>query len=103
MVRLIILSVQLSSYSKGNKLNFKRILIRCYIKAAFTRDRIRLEPVRNWYGKSLVFTLDLVDPVRIRSAIWYQMGPLINVIPYKTVPALVSNRCCVNRVNLYHI
>ena len=28
---------------------------------------------------SLVFTRDLVDPVRIGSAIWYQMGPLMKV------------------------
>ena len=34
----------------------------------------------------LVFTRDLVDPVGIRSAIWYQMGPLMKVIPYRTVP-----------------
>ena len=31
---------------------------------------------------SLVFTRDLMDPVRIGSAIWYQMGPLMKVIPY---------------------
>ena len=37
---------------------------------------------------SLVFTWDLVDPVRIGSAIaiWYQMGPLMKVILYGTVP-----------------
>ena len=29
---------------------------------------------------NLVFTQDLVDPVRIGSAIWYQMGPLMKVI-----------------------
>ena len=29
---------------------------------------------------NLAFTLDLVDPVRIGSAIWYQMGPLMKVI-----------------------
>ena len=46
------------------------------IKAAFTRDR-RL---------SLVFTRVLVDLVRIGSAVWYQMGPLMKVIPYGTVP-----------------
>ena len=36
--------------------------------------------------ESLVFTRDLMDPVRIRSAIRYQMGPLMKVIPYGTVP-----------------
>ena len=35
---------------------------------------------------SLVFTRDRVNPVRIGSAIWYQMGPLMKVIPYRTVP-----------------
>ena len=35
---------------------------------------------------SLVFTRDLVDSVRIGSAIWYQMGPLMNVILCGTVP-----------------
>ena len=35
---------------------------------------------------SLVFTLDLVDPVLIGSAIWYQMGSLIKVILCGTVP-----------------
>ena len=35
---------------------------------------------------SLVFTRDLVDPVRIGSAIWYQMGPLMKVILCGTVP-----------------
>ena len=35
---------------------------------------------------SLGFTRDLVDPIRIGSAIWYQMGPLMKVIPYGTVP-----------------
>ena len=34
---------------------------------------------------SLAFTRDLLDPVRIGSAIWYQMGPLMKVIPYGTV------------------
>ena len=34
----------------------------------------------------LVFTRDLVDPVRIGSAIWYQMGPLMKVILRGTVP-----------------
>ena len=37
---------------------------------------------------SLVFTWDLVDPVRIGSAIWHQMGPLMKVISYGTVPFL---------------
>ena len=32
---------------------------------------------------SLVLTQDLVDPVRIGSAIWYQMGPLMKVIPFQ--------------------
>ena len=57
------------------------------------RDRqclhgIRLEQVRNWYVSVLVlvFTRDLVDPVRIGSAIWNQMNPLMKVIPYGTVP-----------------
>ena len=35
---------------------------------------------------SLVFTQDLVDPARIVSAIWYQIDPLMKVIPYGTVP-----------------
>ena len=35
---------------------------------------------------SLVFTRDLEDPVRIGSAIWYEMSPLMKVIPYGTVP-----------------
>ena len=35
---------------------------------------------------SLMFIQDLVDPVRIGSAIWYQMGPLMKVIIYGTVP-----------------
>ena len=34
---------------------------------------------------SLVFARDFVDPVRIRSAIWYQMGPLMKVILCGTV------------------
>ena len=34
----------------------------------------------------LVFTRDLVDPVWVGSAIWYQIGPLMNVIQYGTVP-----------------
>ena len=34
---------------------------------------------------SLVFTRDLVDPVRIGSAIWYQTGPLMKVILCRTV------------------
>ena len=32
---------------------------------------------------SLVFTWDLVDPVWIKSAVWYQMGPLMKVIQYR--------------------
>ena len=35
---------------------------------------------------SLVFTRDLVDPVWIGAAIWYQIGLLIKVIPCGTVP-----------------
>ena len=35
---------------------------------------------------SLVFTRDLADPVWIGSAIWYQMGPIMKLIPYGTVP-----------------
>ena len=27
-----------------------------------------------------------MDPVWIRSSVWYQMGPLMKVIPYGTVP-----------------
>ena len=34
---------------------------------------------------SLVLTRDLKDPVRIGSAIWYQMGPLTKVIQYGTI------------------
>ena len=34
---------------------------------------------------SLMFTWDLVDLVWIRSALWYQMGPLMKVIPYETI------------------
>ena len=37
-------------------------------------------------GISLVFTWDLVDLVRIGSAFWYQMGPLMKAIPYGTIP-----------------
>ena len=33
----------------------------------------------------LVFTWDLMDPVRIGSAIWYQIGPLMKVILCGTV------------------
>ena len=45
-------------------------------------------------------TWDLVDQVPIGSAIWYQMGPLMKVIPHGcTVP--VSNRSRVNRVDPY--
>ena len=33
-----------------------------------------------------VFTRDLVDPVRIRSAIWYQLDPLMKVILCGTIP-----------------
>ena len=51
------------------------------IKTAFTRDRIRLEP-----DISLVFTRDLVDPVRIGSAIRYQIGLLMKVILCGTLP-----------------
>ena len=36
---------------------------------------------------SLVFTRDLVDPVRIGSTIWYQMGPVVKVILCGTVPS----------------
>ena len=35
---------------------------------------------------SLVFTRDLVDPLRIGSAIWYQMVPVMKVVLYGTVP-----------------
>ena len=35
---------------------------------------------------SLVFTRDLVDPVRIGSVIWYQMGRFMKVILCGTVP-----------------
>ena len=35
---------------------------------------------------NLVFTRDLVDPVRIGSAIWYQMGLLMKVILCGTEP-----------------
>ena len=35
---------------------------------------------------SLMFTQDLVDPVWFGFAIWYQMGPLMKVILYGTVP-----------------
>ena len=35
---------------------------------------------------SLVFTRELVDPVRIGSGMWYQMGPLVKVILCGTVP-----------------
>ena len=42
---------------------------------------------------SLMFTWDQVDPVWIRSALWYQIGPLMKVIPcgpklFKYEPAL---------------
>ena len=35
---------------------------------------------------SFVFTRGLMDPVRIGSAIWYQLGPLMKATPYGTVP-----------------
>ena len=43
----------------------------------------------------------LVDPVRIGSAIWYQMGPLMKVIPYEPYRSS-SNRSHVNREDPYH-
>ena len=52
------------------------------IKAAFTGsiwNRYELVLI------SFVFTRDMVDPVRIESAFWYQMGPLTKVIPYGTI------------------
>ena len=50
---------------------------------------MRLDPFGN--GTKLirishVFTRDLVDPVWIGSAIWYQMGPLMKVILCGTIP-----------------
>ena len=50
---------------------------------------------------SLVFTWDLVDPVRIGSTVWYQMGPLMKV-PIRNRTVLVSNRFLVNRADPYH-
>ena len=35
---------------------------------------------------SPVSTRDLIDPVRIGSAVWYQMGLIMKVILYGTVP-----------------
>ena len=51
---------------------------------------------------SLVFTRGLMNSVRIGSAIWYQMGPLMKEIPKwnRTVP--VSNRSRVNRIDPCH-
>ena len=46
-----------------------------------------------------MFTRDLVDRVGIGSAIWYQMGPLMKVILYGTVP--FQFRTCVNKVDPY--
>ena len=48
---------------------------------------------------SLVFTWDLVDPVWIGSAVWYQMGPLMKVIPLWSRTFPVWNRHHVNRVD----
>ena len=37
-----------------------------------------------------MFIRDLVGLVRIGSAIWYQIGPLMKVIPYGIVPEYLS-------------
>ena len=50
---------------------------------------------------NLVFTRDLVDAVRIGSAIWYQIGSLKKVIPYRTVPFHCAGSRA-NRVDPYH-
>ena len=42
------------------------------------------ETVKELLRISLVFTRDLMNPVRIRQAIWCQMGPLMKVIPCGT-------------------
>ena len=38
-----------------------------------------------WVTIRVVFTPDLTDPVRVRSAIWYQTDPLTKVIQKGTV------------------
>ena len=49
---------------------------------------------------SLVFTRDLVDPVRIGSAIWYQMGPLMKMILRgTTLEPVLCNRVDPTRVD----
>ena len=49
-------------------------------------ERCNLDRVYKRRDSFPVFTRDLLDPVRIGSAIWYQVDPLIKVIPYGTVP-----------------
>ena len=51
---------------------------------------------------SLVFTLDLVDPVRIGSAIWYQNGFTYEGDPIRNRTVPVLNRFRVNTVDPYH-
>ena len=50
-----------------------------------------------------MFTWDLVDPVRIGSAIRYQMGLLGDSIWNRTVPVSNRSHSHVNRVDPYHI
>ena len=57
-----------------------------YLLSKFYAAFTRLEPVQSLVRISLVFTQDLMDPVRIGSAIWHQMGPLMKGIPHGTVP-----------------
>ena len=50
---------------------------------------------------SLVFTRDLEDSVRIGSAIWYQMGPIMKLILCGTGPFHFGTCSLVNSVDPY--
>ena len=88
-----------SKTSKGHRLSFlsvqmSLVICECWFavqKRCRSSDSVCTEPDPFGTGTksvriSLVFTRNLVDPVRIRSAGWYKMGPLMKVIPYGTVP-----------------
>ena len=51
---------------------------------------------------SFMFTWDQVDPVWIRSALWYQIGPLIKAIPYGTILFKFEPVLCKLRLYPYH-
>ena len=73
------------------------------VKAAFTRDRIRLEPVRNWYGLCLieiVFSRDLAGGSGTnRISYLVPNGSIYEGHPIRNCTVSVSNRSCVNRVD----